>query len=302
MAQTHQEWLEARRKGLGGSDIAGIMGLSPWKSTYQIYMDKKGRIPFEEENDQMKWGKLMEPTLRQFYSNTTGRLVRVPDGIIYHPEYPFLFANPDGITDDRRVVELKTARYNKGWGEPGTNEVPDAYALQVQHYMFVLGFDVTDVVVSIGGGYPVLYIVPADPELQALILEAGLKFWKDVQEGNEPSPVSFSDAVSKFGLSGKVGVVYGDDTAVTAAEELKQVEDQIGDLETQADTLKAKLVVALGETGDTLLDSTGRMLCTFKQAAGRKTIDTKRLEAERPEIYAEYLKVGAPSNRFLLKI
>jgi putative phage-type endonuclease len=302
MPLTHEEWLAARKKGLGGSDMAAVMGLSPWKSRYQLYKEKRGEAPDTEENDAMRWGKLMEPSLRQFYADTTGRIVRLPERILYHPLYPILFANPDGlIAEELRGLELKMSRYSKGWGEPGTAEVPDYYALQCQHYMLVTGFRVWDLVVSISGALPVMYELHADDELHALMIEEALKFWKQVVEGDAPEPVSFSDAVSKFGFSSTAGTVYAGDEAVSAYESLTQVVEQITELEEQQDTLRAKMVVALGENGDTLVDLTGRTLCTFKMAKGRATIDGKQLAIDEPIIYAKYIKIGAPSRRFLLK-
>ena len=107
-------------------------------------------------NELTDWGKRMEPAIRQWYSDTTGRDVRLPDKILYHPRHPFMLASLDGFTDDGRVVEIKTARSGRGWGEPETNQVPDYYALQVHHYMTVTGFSVADIPVSIAGGNPFL--------------------------------------------------------------------------------------------------------------------------------------------------
>jgi putative phage-type endonuclease len=301
MAQTREEWLAERKNGLGGSDMAALFGLSPWKSRYQLYMDKKGLTPDIEETEAMRMGKIMEPALRQFYSDTTGRAVRVPDKIIYHKEYPFIFANPDGLTDDLRVVELKTSKFQKGWGEPGSAEIPEYYALQCQHYMCVTGFKVCDVVVSIGGALPIMYELPADDELHELMVDEGKRFWDELQKGIEPTPISFSDAVSKFKLSSTVGIVYADAEIIATVEALRGVVEQVKELEAQDDALRAKIVVALGDNGDTLLDATGKTLVTWKMAAGRKTVDTKALEKEEPLIYAKYLKVGDPTRRFLLK-
>ena len=64
----------------------------------------------------MDWGKRMEPAIRQWYSDQTGRSVRLPDKILYHPVHQFMLASLDGFTDDNRVVEIKTARYSKDWG------------------------------------------------------------------------------------------------------------------------------------------------------------------------------------------
>ena len=112
----HALWLEERRKGIGGSDVAAIMGLSPWKTAYQIYQDKRGEVKDFEGSAVMDWGKRMEPAIRQWYSDQTGRSVRLPDKILYHPVHQFMLASLDGFTDDNRVVEIKTARYSKDWG------------------------------------------------------------------------------------------------------------------------------------------------------------------------------------------
>ena len=163
-------WLEERRKGIGGSDVAAIMGLSPWKTAYQVYQEKRKEVEDWSGNDLTDWGKRMEPAIRQWYSDKTGRDVRLPDKIMYHPQHPFMLASLDGFTDDGRVVEIKTARNGKEWGEPGTNQIPDYYAVQVHHYMTITGFQVADIPVSIAGGSPSLYVVEADKEISEMII------------------------------------------------------------------------------------------------------------------------------------
>ena len=123
-------WLEERRKGIGGSDIAAIMGLSPFRTPFQVYQEKRREVVPWQGNETTDWGKRMEPAIRQWYSDQTGRAVRVPDRIITHSRYPFMLASIDGFTDDPlRGLEIKTARSAKGWGEPGSNEIPDYYVL-----------------------------------------------------------------------------------------------------------------------------------------------------------------------------
>ena len=212
-----------------------------------------------------------------------------------------MLASLDGFTDDNRVVEIKTARYSKDWGEPGTNQIPESYMCQVQHYMVVTGFPVTDVAVSIGGGPPELYEIPADPELQTLLIEAEKEFWQRVVEGNPPPLVSYADAVQRYGKSGAVGIVLAPEEASIQVNDLRAVREEIKALEAKEETLKGKLIIVLGDTGDTLVDPTGKLLATYKIAKGRVTVDTKALEREYPLIYAQLLRVGEPSRRFLLK-
>lgn len=301
MTQERAAWLEERRKGCGGSDIAAIMGLSPWKTAYQCYLEKRGEGQGSEENDAMRWGKIAELSLRQFYSDETGRAVRLPNKIMYHKEYPYLLANLDGFTDDGRIVELKTARYPKGWGEPGTAEVPESYALQVQHYMLVSGFHVADVVVSIGGGLPSIYVVPEDLELQQMIIDACREFWARVVAGNPPEIITYVDATTRFGYGATQGAVIATDEAVLQAAELRIVQAERKALESREEDLKAKLIIAIGENGDYLVDSVGDTLVTYKLAKGRETFDSKSFAKDDPVTYLRYVKVGVPSRRFLIK-
>lgn len=295
------KWLEERRKGVGGSDIAAIMGLSPWKTAYQVYREKRKEVESWEGNEATDWGKRMEPAIRQWYSDQTGRCVRLPDKIMYHSKHPFMLASLDGFTDDPRGIEIKSARSGRGWGEPGTNEIPDYYMLQVQHYMVVTGFPVFDVPVSIAGGSPELYEVPADPELQEMIIEAAAAFWKRVVDGNPPEPVSYSDAVQRYGLSAASGAVLAPAKAIDWVGAMKAVRDKKAELEAVEEEIKGNLIITLGDKGDTLVDADGSTLITYKLGKGRTTFDAKALEREMPDIYRKYLKTGEPCRRFLLK-
>lgn len=294
-------WLEERRKGIGGSDVAAIMGLSPWKTAYQVYQEKRKEVEDWGGNSLTDWGKRMEPAIRQWYSDQTGRDVRLPDKIMYHPQHPFMLASLDGFTDDGRVVEIKTARSGKDWGEPETNQIPDYYAVQVHHYMTITGFQVADIPVSIAGGSPSLYIVEADKEISEMIIEACAKFWERVQSGNPPDPVTYADAVARFGKIKSDGSIIATTELIEAIAGLKQLRAQLGAMEDAEEAVKAKLIIALGDQADTIIDSAGQTLVTYKLANGRKLFDSKSLEKEMPEVYQKYLKQSEPARRFLVK-
>ena len=295
------KWLEERRRGLGGSDIAAILGLSPWKSAFQVYQEKRGEVDGFKGNDLTDWGTRMEPTIRQWYSDTTGHPVRVPDKILYHAKHPFMLASLDGFTDEPRGVEIKTARSGKEWGEPGSAEIPDYYALQVQHYMAVTGFPVFDVPVSIAGAYPVIYEVPADIELQELIIDACADFWQRVQNGNPPEPTTYADAVQRFGKSESQGVIVAGRSEVQAVEDLREVKAKLDQLKAEEEDLKARIIIALGDIGDTLADDGGNTLVTYRMSKGRKSFNSKLFQTDHPDLYASYESTGESSRKFLLK-
>ena len=297
----HAQWLEERRRGIGGSDIAAIMGLSPWKTAFRVYQEKRREVADWQGNESTDWGQRLEPMIRQWYSDTTGRPVRVPDKILVHEKHPFMFASLDGFTDDKRIVEIKTARSGHGWGEAGTDEIPDYYALQVQHYMIVTGFEVSDIPVSISGGPPEMYEVPADRELQELIIEAAAAFWKQVEAGIPPEPTCYADAVARFGKSKAEGIIIASEGTAGDIIKLKDVRSIQKDLEAQEEELKSRIILALGERGDIISDMEGNYLVTYRLAKGRKSFDAKALQKEMPEIYEQFTRNGEGSRRLLIK-
>lgn len=185
-----EEWLAERRTGIGGSDAAAVLGLSPYRSRLALYLDKRGELQEEApESDDMLWGRLLEPVVRQRYSDVTGRTVKMLSGLARHPRHPWMIGSLDGFVEGERVIyEGKTARRSDGWGEPGTDQVPEHYALQVQHYLAVTGYEAADIAVLIAGSSFRMYRIDADRELQDMLFEAEREFWEMVQRGEPPEP------------------------------------------------------------------------------------------------------------------
>lgn len=184
------EQLQTRRRGIGASDAAAALGLNPYSSPVELWLEKLGRTPPFEGNAATRWGNLLEPAVRQEYAEQTGRVVRLPLDTLHHKSVPYLLCHPDGITDDGRLYEGKTARFPDGWGEPGSDQIPHHYLLQVQHAMMVCELEVADVAVLIGGQDFRLYEVRADRELQDVMLEGEAVFWQHVEREQAP-PINF---------------------------------------------------------------------------------------------------------------
>lgn len=292
-------WLAERRTGIGGSDVAGILGLSKWTTPLQVYLDKIGQAPESEDNAPMKWGRYLEPVIRQAYSDETGRTVRTMD-MIRSPVRPFMLANIDGFTDDGRLLEVKTARTGEGWGEPGTDQIPTAYMLQVQHYLEVTGFEFADVAVLIGGSDFRIYEVGVDPELVHLIIEAESEFWRRVQERDPPPPISVADAIARWGGASRADMVQASEEAMAAVGRLKAVKLGRAELDEIEESAKAVILRELGER-DTLVGPDGKTLATWKAQAGAKRLDLAALKERLPSVYDDFVRAGNPVRRFLLK-
>lgn len=294
-------WLDTRRRGIGGSDVAAILGLSPWKSPLDVYLDKRGEAPEQDDNEAMAWGRALEPVIRQQYADRTGRSVIVPDAILQHPRHDFMLANLDGIAENQRVLEVKTARSGQDWGEPGTDEIPEPYLLQVQHYLCVTGYAIADVAVLIAGSDFRIYHVEADPELHGMLIEEEGAFWQRVIDANPPEPRTFADLSARFGRSNATGNVIAGQAVIDACAHLKAVREQIKHLEQQEADEKAVLMRALGDAGDALIGPEGKPLATWKLAKSPQRFDASSFKDAYPELHAQFMREGAPSRRLLLK-
>ena len=134
-----------------------------------------------------------------------------------------------------------------------------------------------------------------------MIIEACAKFWERVQTGNPPDPVTYADAVARFGKAAAKGAVVASRLDIEAVNELRAVRSEKTRLEAREEEIRGGLIISLGENGDVLIDSDGSPLITYKLSGGRKMLDSKSLEKEMPDVYQKYLKHGEPSRRFLLK-
>lgn len=294
-------WLEDRRRGIGGSDVGPILGVSPYRTPLDVFHDKRGEVEDRPETQPMRWGSLLEPVVRQEYSTVTGREVLMPEGILHHDRHDFMLANIDGFTNDGRLYEGKTARTAQGWGEPWTDEVPQGYLLQVQHYMVVTGYKVADVAVLIGGSDFRIYTIEADAEIHEMLVEAEAEFWRRVQENDPPEPISYADAISRWGRFSKAGAsVVATAEVENAVARLRQLKAQAKLQDEAIEEETAIILKALGEA-ETLLDAAGNVLCTWRLSKPPQRFDAKAFAAEHPELHTQFVKAGDPSRRFLLK-
>lgn len=145
--QNSPEWLEARKATIGSSDIAVIVGESPHKSAYTLAAEKLGLIPEivdDETQELFDIGHLMQPVLLQLYERKTGRHPKAAPAWRTHPEYPWATASLDGTAPVKRVIEAKWS-HAKRWR--GGERVPGDVAVQVQWQLFVVGWEVADVIV-----------------------------------------------------------------------------------------------------------------------------------------------------------
>lgn len=249
-----KNWLQLRRGGIASSDIPAVCRMSPYRTPLHVYASKV-LDEFDEvsDNGPLYWGLRMEGVLGEEYSARTGRAVFKPDAAVcVHESLPHIIATPDFFVDDGRLLELKTAWNSKGWGQPGTDEVPDDYLVQVTHQMLVTGRMVADVAVLIGGNDFRVYTVPFNPGLAETVLQIGSDFWtRHVKPQVVPAPDWTHEDTPK--LMAKLSTPFPEKILTADAEALarryRAIGQQIGDLEKEHDALKASLMGELGGPG-----------------------------------------------------
>lgn len=299
------DFLATRRSGIGGSDIGAILGLSPWRTPYDVFLEKTSPDITPKESDSMYWGTVLEDVVASEYQIRTGRRVQRVRQTMRHPEYDFAIANIDravivpeiagnvrwknGKLTTDRILECKTANgfAASEWGEPGTDFVPDSYLCQCQWYLGVTDTKVADLAVLIGGNDYRTFTIERDPELFADMIEAAGTFWKNCRKGIAPDPATVQDAARKWPrhIAGKSVIV--DIHIANACEQLEILNARIKSLNEEADDLKRQIMTAFGDAEE--ITCHGNRLATWKTQTTHR-LDSKRLKEDHPELVAEYTK------------
>ena len=298
-----KQWEEVRNTGIGGSDVAVIMGLNQWKSAYALYMEKSGQVEPDDlsENEYVYWGTVLEAAVANRFAELTGKKVR-KCGTLQDDDYPYMLANVDRlIVGEEAGLECKTASTYKKDEWEGDN-VPDAYYCQCQWYMMVTGFDTWYIACLIGGNHFEYKAIPRNETFIQEMRTAVIEFWENMQKGIAPEidgSENTTEALRKqFGDVDNKNTVMLPSTCnalITRYDELKATKKV---LELQIEEVSNSLKAMLGENQVGLFND---RQVVWKTAAGRTTIDSRALKKDMPEVYAKYAKVGKPSRRFDVK-
>ena len=293
---TREEWLQLRRKGIGGSDASVIMGKNPYRSILQLWEEKTGKLRVTDEgNEYTYWGNVMEPIIRKEFMNRTGLKVRQKHAMIFHKDYPYLFADVDGIVTDERgekcIFEAKTASQYKA--EQWEDGVPEEYILQVQHYLEVCGMDKAYIAALIGGNKFVFHTIYRDDDLIRNLISREKEFWEGcVLTGTEPV-MDDSDATRDY-LNQKYsdpieGSIQLQENMKSVLAEYQDVDCKVKELEKQKIGLANQIKAAMGEYETGEVDGT---VVSWKKIS-RESLDSKRLRKEQPEVFAEYSNISS---------
>lgn len=183
-----------RSRGIGGSDIAAICGLDSRRDRFSVWAEKRGIAPPIVPTARMAWGKRIERVIAEAYSAETGREVAWSDETVAHRERLWQVATPDAFVIESGPVgglDAKNIAWDQAarWGDPGTDDVPQAIYLQCLWYCSALELPWWDVAGLFGGHDLRIYRVSRDAEIESAILDEAGRFWVDhVVSGDPPAP------------------------------------------------------------------------------------------------------------------
>lgn len=303
------DWLAVRRTGIGGSDAAAAVGLNPYVSQLELWLDKTGRDAElvkpdpTDTTEPIYWGTLLEPIVAAAYTQQTGNRVRKVNAVLQHPTVPFMLANLDreivGIPGVQ-ILECKTA------GEFGArlwrDGVPEYVQLQVQHQLAVTGKRAADVAVLLCGQALEVHRIERDDTLIARLIELERQFWRYV-ETDTPPPADGSESADRalrclYPRDAGSTVDFSHDRRLSATfADLVAIRAEIDTRVQQEAQLKQTLQQAMGHASQAIFE-TGEV--TFKRSKDAASIDLPRLLTDHPELAAPYATTKPGSRRFLI--
>lgn len=251
------DWLRARQQnGIGASESPIICGMSPYGSIVKLYGQKLGLIEPDDENEAMKWGKLLEKVILEEYANETGRRVGAHVVLLQSIENPFMLATPDGEQsaedrDDSGLVQVKNTALASDWKEG----VPQRVWVQMQHEMAVSGHTWSTAVALLNGSKLVWIDIERDDRfINDTLVPRCREFWNRVinHEGIPPHWIDGSqdtfDALKAMFPEKLVGatVELGPEL-IEVHERMQEMKTLVSTADREVKTMENRFRLAIGE-------------------------------------------------------
>lgn len=278
----HEEWLEHRRKSIGGSDASAILGMNTYCSPYTVWADKLGKLPPKEDNEAMRLGRDLEDYVAKRFTEETGKKVRRENNIIINPDFPFAHANVDRmVVGEDAGLECKTTsvmnlkRFKNG-------EYPENYYCQCVHYLMVTGAKMWYLgVLILGVGFKV-FVIERDEDEIAALAKSEEAFWEYVKN-NTPPETDGSDSTSDT-----LTTIYPESNGNTVnlfayEESLKQyiaIGKQIDELKKLKDEMANNVKAFMGEAGR---GESNHFKVSWSSSL-RTTFDYKKFASDNPNL------------------
>lgn len=285
---SHEQWLEIRKKSIGGSEAGALIGLSPYASPLTVYLDKKGMSKHKETNEAMRQGTDFEQYVAERFTEETGKKVKRDNFMYMHDDYDFITANIDRVVvGENAGLECKTMGAFNDYDLEG-GEYPQMYYTQCQHYMMVKGFDKMYLAILVfQRGFYVFEIERDENFIQDLLI-AEKTFWeeyimKDVMPQPDGSEASEKAVREMFPEGNEDKKTKSPDTLVELYIQYGERVKMWKDKQTE---VKNKICMLMG---DAVIAESDKYKCSWKNQSISR-LDTKALKEQMPTIYNKFLK------------
>lgn len=285
---SREDWLRERQKGIGGSDASAILGFNPWKSPFELYIEKTSDTVQEIDNEAIHWGNVLEDVVAEEFTRRTGKRVRRRNQIFKHKDYDWMIANIDrDVVGERALLECKTTHaFNADAWE---DEIPWAYMCQLQHYMAVLDYEKAYIAVLIGGQKFIWKEEKRDDEFINLMIQHQKDFWENHVLANNPPEIDGSKSASEM-----LNQMYPEDDGSTVMLESDEAETLIKAIESIKSEVKEKQTLQKGYENKLKLmigEAEYGMTPNFEvrhQTINSNRVNTRKLRKELPDIAEKY--------------
>jgi len=316
------EFEQERQSGIGSSDMPAILGISPWRSPVDVYLEKIGERPATPVSNAMRMGLKLEPVIASEYVELTDTVLNDKETFYRHPDHDWFITHPDRFVLDgsqlfSRLLELKSIGPYMAhqWGEPGTDEVPEYYIAELQHRLKIIydrfGIEYADIAAFFRGPAETkIYTVKYDLELGELMLDRAMKFWFDHVLIKQPPAMDGSPAATellkrKFPRSEAIELTATPAVEVIV-EKLKMAYQVLAGNKKTTAKLEQEIRFVMGKAG---VLNVGDEKITWKQDRPGQKIDYKAIvkafeqfvpAEECRRIFEEYTAPKEGARRFLV--
>lgn len=313
-ASNHAEWLEARKDGIGASEIGTILGVNPYDTPYQLWLRKTGQVPPTEDNFLMKAGHYLESAIAQFCADETGvEIIKQSAGdfIVVNQDKPFLRVSPDRYAwlpncrhtkDNKVIIECKSTQ--KSIFE---DDIPLMWFTQVMYQLGVCEMNQAYLAWLTQGREFGYKLIQYDNDFYNDVIVAEVeKFWTDnIIGGQEPALINIEDIKLKYPIHNAGKTVEASEELIDKYNTLVDVNKQIKQLSEIKSEAENALKFALKDAESMIVPATQdtpfRTLVTWKTTKEASKFDEKTFASENPKLYAQYMRTVQGSRRFVTK-
>src|SRR6185312_1944949 len=291
-----------RQKYLGGSDVAAILGISPWKTPLDVYLDKIQ--PRVEVTDPAKLklfrrGHRMEPYVIDLLAEEENLTIVARGNRYIDKQHGFIAAEIDAEAEGNLNIEIKTVSPFKAkeWGEQQTDEIPVHYTAQVMHGLMVTDRETCILGVLIGGDDFRVYRVVRDEEIIGAIRDSEIAFWDRIQNRMPPEPSTVGDIARLYGTKDSGLSVEATEAIAATCVDMRSVIAEMKSLEEHLEMERERVQLDMGDAATLMYQ--GKPLATWKsQSASR--FDQAAFKTAHADLYEQFKKISE-SRVFRLK-